>query len=142
VHALARVRQSRAAGLLEEPLRVLAAELERLPQSRHLGLGRVSQGEPEQLVVGEALERALQSSTCSDSRSSNRNTVSTSRCFPETATFPCLVTSDAASTRRPRGTSVGWQPMRFALGTAKDQLVESKNRAERPRSVEAPQDPS
>ena len=59
MHALARVRQSRAAGLLEEPLRVLAAELERLPQSRHLGLGRVSQGEPEQLVVGEALERAL-----------------------------------------------------------------------------------
>lgn len=59
MHALARVRQSRAAGLLEEPLRVLAAELERLPQRRHLDLGRVSQGEPEQLVVGEALERAL-----------------------------------------------------------------------------------
>ena len=57
VHTIARVRKRRSSGLLEQPLRVLVAELERLLQSHHLVLGRVSQGEPEQLVVGETLER-------------------------------------------------------------------------------------
>ena len=51
VHTLACVRQRGAAGLLEQPPRGFVAELERLLQSRHLLLGRVSQGEPEQLVL-------------------------------------------------------------------------------------------
>jgi len=56
VHATARVRQRRAAGLLKQPSRVLLTELELLLQSRHVLLGRVSQSEPEQLVVGEPFE--------------------------------------------------------------------------------------
>jgi hypothetical protein len=57
VHPLARVHKRRSPGLLEQSLCVLGVELERLLQSRHLVLGRVSQGEPKQLVVGEPLER-------------------------------------------------------------------------------------
>ena len=57
VHTIARVRKRRSSGLLEQPLRVLVAELERVLQSHHLVLGRVSQGEPEQLVVGDTFER-------------------------------------------------------------------------------------
>jgi hypothetical protein len=53
VQTLARVRQRRAARRLEQPVCVLVAELERLLQGRHLLLGRSSQGEPEQLAVGE-----------------------------------------------------------------------------------------
>jgi hypothetical protein len=90
VHTLARVRQRRAAGLFEEPLRVRVAELERLLHSRHLVLGRVSEGEPEQLVVGEALERGspvLDLLGLSLVEQEHRQHVPL---FPETATFPCL----------------------------------------------------
>ena len=89
VHTLARVRQRRAAGLLEQPLRVLVAELERLLQSRHLLLGRVSQGEPEQLVVGEPFEcgpPVLDLLGLSLVEQEDREHLPL---FPEAAAFPC-----------------------------------------------------
>jgi hypothetical protein len=99
MHTLARVRKRRSAGLLEEPLRILVVELERLLQSRHLVLGRVSQGEPEQLVVGEALQRCspvLDLLGLALVEPEHREHV---LLFPETATFPCLANQQWLPTR-------------------------------------------
>ena len=88
VHTLARVRKRRSAGLLEQPLCVLVVEFERLLQSRHLLLGRVSQGEPEQLVVGEPFEcgpPVLDLLGLSLVEQEDREHVPL---FPETAPFP------------------------------------------------------
>jgi hypothetical protein len=89
VHTLARVRKRRSAGLLEQPLRVLVVELKRLLQSRHLVLGRVSHGEPEQLVVGEPLERGSPVLDLLGLLLIEQEDREHLPLFPETGAFPC-----------------------------------------------------
>ena len=91
VQVLARVRQRRAARLLEQSVCLLVAELERLLQGRHFLLGRVAQGEPEQLVVGEPFEcgpPVLDSLGLSLVEEEDREHLPV---VPETAAFPCPV---------------------------------------------------
>ena len=89
MHPLARVHERRSAGLLEQPLCILLVEVQRFLQSRHLALGRVSQGEPEQLVVGELLERATPVLDLLGLSLVEQEDREHPPLFPEPSPFPC-----------------------------------------------------
>jgi hypothetical protein len=69
------------------------------PAEPHLVLGRVSEGEPEQLVVGEALERGLASPRLARLSLVEQELREHVPLFPGDRAFPCLLLSDARARR-------------------------------------------